>query len=102
MLAATAKAYEDVEWMDRIIERPTIWGLETLAAEAVIVRLVAKTMPGERWSVERELRARIQDAFKAEGIALPPMNTIIFDGPNGGRTVEPRRGVDDREPRVED
>ena len=102
MIEASNSAFDDVDWMDRIIERPTIWGLQTLSAEAVIVRLVAKTTPGDRWEVERELRARIQDAFKREGIGLPPMNTIIFNGPNGTdngeRHVERRQGVTDRDP----
>ncbi|MGO1543033.1 MAG: mechanosensitive ion channel family protein [Gulosibacter sp.] len=85
MLVAAEGLTEDPDWMLKILEEPTIWGLQTLSAEAVIVRLVVKTTPGDRWSVERELRARIQDALKAEGISLPAMNTIIFDGPNGVR-----------------
>lgn len=96
MVEAAMEAYHDVAWMEKIIEEPTIWGLQTLSAEAIIVRLVAKTLPGERWSVERELRARIQDAFKREGIMLPPMNTIIFDGVNGS-TVTKGTGVADRQ-----
>lgn len=88
MLEAAASLGDDVEWMDKLLEPPTILGLQTLAAEAVIVRLTVKTAPGDRWGVERELRARIQDAFKAEGISLPPLNTIIFDGPNGLRLTK--------------
>ena len=96
MLAAAASLSDDVDWMEKVLEAPTIWGLQTLSAEAVIVRLVVKTMPGERWAVERELRARIQDGFKREGIALPPMNTVVFNGPNGMRLTR-GTGVDDRE-----
>ena len=96
MLRAAASLSDDVDWMPKVLEEPTIWGLQTLSAEAVIVRLVVKTMPGERWAVERELRARIQDGFKAESISLPPMNTVVFNGPNGMR-VERATGVDDRE-----
>lgn len=77
----------DPDWMMKLLETPSIWGLETLSAEAVIVRLVVKTTPSQRWAVERELRARIQDALKAEGITLPPMNLVAFDGPNG---IDPR------------
>ncbi|WP_282824733.1 mechanosensitive ion channel family protein [Gulosibacter sediminis] len=79
--------YEDIDWMMKLLEKPSVWGLQTLSADAVIMRLAVKTSPGERWSVERELRARIQDALKAENIALPPMNLVRFDGPNG---IEPR------------
>ncbi|UQN15505.1 mechanosensitive ion channel family protein [Gulosibacter sp. ACHW.36C] len=84
--------YEDIDWMMKLLEKPSVWGLQTLSADAVIMRLAVKTSPGERWSVERELRARIQDALKAENIALPPMNLVRFDGPNG---IEPRPTEED-------
>ena len=86
LLKASMEVYNDPDWIERFIEAPTVWGLETLSAEAVVIRLVAKTSPGSRWDVERELRARIQDAFKKEGIELPPLNSIVFDGPNGTRS----------------
>lgn len=84
--------YEDVDWMMKLLEKPSVWGLQTLSAESVIMRLAVKTSPGERWAVERELRARIQDALKAENITLPPMNLVRFDGPNG---IDPRAAQDD-------
>lgn len=96
MTAAAESAFNDPAWVDKIIEKPSIWGLQTLSAEAVIVRLAVKTLPGERWGVERELRARIQDAFKNEGISLPPMNTVVFNGPNG-MSLTRANGVDDRQ-----
>lgn len=83
--------YEDIDWMMKLLEKPSVWGLQTLSADAVIMRLAVKTSPGERWSVERELRAH-QDALKAENIALPPMNLVRFDGPNG---IEPRPAEED-------
>lgn len=84
--------YEDVDWMMKLLEKPSVWGLQTLSAESVIMRLAVRTSPGERWAVERELRARIQDALKAENITLPPMNLVRFDGPNG---IDPRPEQDD-------
>lgn len=96
MLAAAQELTKDPEWMLKLLEEPQVWGLETLSAEAVIIRLVAKTSPGDRWGVQRELRSRIQAALKREGITLPAMNTIIFDGPNGS-AVRPGKGVQDRQ-----
>lgn len=83
MLHAAQELAEDPDWMLKLLEEPSIWGLQTLSKEAIIVRLAVKTTPGDRWSVEREMRARIQDALKRENIDLPAMNTIVFDGPNG-------------------
>lgn len=83
MLKTADDLYNDPAWADKFFEAPQIWGLETLSAEAVIVRLVAKTKAGSRWAVQRELRARIQEMFKQHGIHLPPLNTIVFNGANG-------------------
>ncbi len=93
MLEAARELTEDPDWMLKIIEEPSIWGLQTLSKEAIIVRLAVKTTPGDRWSVEREMRARIQDALKRENIELPAMNTIVFDGPNGA-DVRKTTGID--------
>lgn len=83
LLDTATQVADDPEWLDRFIEAPAVWGLETLSAEAVVVRLVAKVKAGERWDVERELRARLQEALKEQHIELPSLNTIVFDGPNG-------------------
>ena len=83
LLRAAKEVANDPEWLDHFIEEPAVWGLQTLSNEAVVVRLVARVRPGVRGYVEREIRARTQDLLKREGIELPPLNTIVFDGPNG-------------------
>lgn len=83
MLETAVDMYNDPAWGDKFYEQPTIWGLQTLSAEAVVVRLVAKTKAGARWEIERELRARLQAAFKQHRVELPALNTIVFNGPNG-------------------
>ncbi|MXW42248.1 MAG: mechanosensitive ion channel family protein [Acidimicrobiia bacterium] len=60
-----------------ILEEPAIWGVEKLADDAVVIRLVVKTDPSEQWNVGRILRARIKYAFDAEGIEIPfPQRTV--------------------------
>ena len=54
-----------------------VWGVEALADNAVVVRLVARTQPGSHWSVARELRRRMKIRFDAEGIEIPfPQRTL--------------------------
>jgi small conductance mechanosensitive channel len=48
-----------------------VWGVESLADNAVVLRLVARTQPGSHWNVARELRRRIKIRFDAEGIEIP-------------------------------
>lgn len=92
MVRGAAQLASEPDWMEKFIEEPNVWGMETLSAEAVVVRLVAKTRAGMRWEVERALREYIQAEFKKEGISLPALNTIVFNGPNG-LDVEPVNGT---------
>lgn len=67
----------DPEWRDDIEEEPEVWGVQDLAADQVLIRLVIQTEPAAQWGVERELRRRIKRAFDEEGIEIPfPQRTI--------------------------
>lgn len=56
---------------------PEIWGVESLGADSVAIRLVIKTKPGEQWAISRELRRRIKLALDEAGIEIPfPQRTI--------------------------
>ncbi len=60
-----------------IIEPPEVWGVERLAPDGVVIRLVVKTDPAEQWVVARELRIRIKDALEEAGIEIPfPQRTV--------------------------
>ena len=67
---ADGMAHED-EWSSCILEEPEVWGVESLGADGVVIRLVVKTQPAEQFKVLREMRVRIKDAFGAEGIDIP-------------------------------
>lgn len=84
IILETARAMaQEPQWLGRFLDMPSMWGMETLSAEAVVLRVAAKVRPGSATEVERALRARLQDAFKRAGVSLPPLNTIVFNGPNG-------------------
>lgn len=69
----------DPEWSERFIDEPEIWGVEELAADGVVIRLVVKTRPLEQWAISRELRERIKARFDAEGVEIPfPQRTVWF------------------------
>ena len=60
-----------------IIDPPEVWGVESLGADGISIRLVVKTDPAEQWAVARELRLRIKEAFDEAGIEIPfPQRTI--------------------------
>ncbi len=60
----------DPAFAAQILEDPQVWGIESVSAEAVVVRLVVKTRPLKQWDVARELRRRIKDRFDAAGVQV--------------------------------
>jgi small conductance mechanosensitive channel len=70
--------WEDPEWRDdELLERPEVWGVQSLGADGVSIRVVAKTSPAQQFEVERELRLRIKEALDTAGIEIPyPQRTI--------------------------
>ncbi|MGB7979347.1 MAG: mechanosensitive ion channel family protein [Candidatus Nanopelagicales bacterium] len=67
----------DPEFGDKVLETPEVWGVESLSADSVVIRMVVKTKPGQQWAAARELRERIKAAFDANGIDIPfPQRTV--------------------------
>ncbi|MGA5319143.1 mechanosensitive ion channel family protein [Streptomyces seoulensis] len=60
-----------------LLEDPSVWGVQSLDADGVVVRLAVKTIPLQQWGVTRELRRRVKEALDAAGIDIPfPQRTI--------------------------
>jgi moderate conductance mechanosensitive channel len=71
------EVYAEADWAPVILEAPEIWGVESLGADGIAIRLVLKTKPGEQWRLQREIRARLKDRFDVEGIEIPfPQRTV--------------------------
>lgn len=70
---------------------PEVWGVEAMAADAIVIRLVIKTLPGEQWAISRELRRRIKHAFDLKGIEIPfPQRTVWLRQPREEPQAPPR------------
>ena len=69
-LDVAAGLREDEDFRDRVIEDPEVWGLESIGADGLLLRIALKTAPLEQWAVERELRERLIRAFDEHGIAI--------------------------------
>lgn len=79
VLETATKMSETGEWRRKIMAKPEIWGVESISAEATVVRLVVKTRPSEQWGVARELRARLKGALDAAGVSIPSLKRIVMD-----------------------
>ncbi|MDA2981831.1 MAG: mechanosensitive ion channel family protein [Actinomycetota bacterium] len=55
----------------KFLEAPEIWGVEDLAENSVVIRVVIKVLPGEHWQIARILRAAIKEKFDASNIEIP-------------------------------
>jgi moderate conductance mechanosensitive channel len=54
-----------------IIDTPEVWGIETFTEKGYTIRLVIKTRPAAQFRVMRELRIRLTESFRANGILNP-------------------------------
>jgi len=70
-IAEEAQAFaEDPAWTDIVLEPPEVWGVETVAADGVTVRVAAKTVPTRNHAVARALRGRIAERLRRDGIMV--------------------------------
>jgi small-conductance mechanosensitive channel len=70
VMAQTATAmWQEQAWHEIILEEPEVWGVQTLYTDAVLLRVVARTVPLRQWEVQRELTERLKTALDASGLA---------------------------------
>lgn len=79
ILEETGRAMrEEPEFRDVLLEDPAVWGVQSLDADGVLVRLAAKTVPLKQWAVTRELRLRTKKALDAGGVDIPFAQRAIW------------------------
>jgi len=70
--------WDDEDFKGVIIEEPSVWGVQELGIDGVVVRVALKTAPLEQWAVAREMRARIKARFDHEGIEIPYPQRMVW------------------------
>jgi len=91
MLTTAADLASDAKWRSRVLEKPEIWGLESISAEALVIRMVVKTRSTAKDDVARELRMRLKRSLDDLGVKLPALNTIVLSGYEGANSVKGAR-----------
>ena len=91
MLETATTLASDPKWRSRVLEKPEIWGLESISAEALVIRLVVKTRSTAKDDVARELRIRLKKALDVMGVKLPALNSIVLSGFEGATSVRGAR-----------
>jgi small conductance mechanosensitive channel len=87
MLEAAKDLAKEPKWRTRIIEKPEVWGLESVSGDALVIRLVMKTRANAKDDVARELRMRLKHAIDELGLTLPQLNSIVLTGLEGAQRI---------------
>jgi small-conductance mechanosensitive channel len=87
MLETMKDLAKDPKWRTRIIDKPEVWGLESVSGDALVIRLVMKTRANAKDDVGRELRMRVLNAVNELGLELPQLNSIVLSGLDGAQRV---------------
>ncbi|MEZ7002646.1 mechanosensitive ion channel family protein [Streptomyces sp. AD55] len=85
---------EDPGFSDLLLEDLAVWGVQSLDADGVLVRVAVKTVPLQQWGVTRELRRRVKESLEAAGIDLAfPQRARLLRGEDddSGATARPYR-----------
>ncbi len=76
-IAETAAAFaKEPKWRQLLLDKPEVWGLESVSFDHLVLRLVVRTRTSARDDVARELRNRVRTALSAAGLVLPPMSEV--------------------------
>ena len=61
-----------------VLEPTEVKGVEAMNATGCTIRTLTKTAPGLQWEVARELRKRIFNRFRLEGITMPLPHRVVW------------------------
>lgn len=87
VLATAQGLAQTTKWRSHIVEKPEIWGLESITADALVLRLAMKTRSSSRDDVARELRIRLKRNLDEMGVHLPALSTPVLAGFEGAASV---------------
>ncbi|MBF4601409.1 mechanosensitive ion channel [Frigoribacterium sp. VKM Ac-1396] len=79
------------KWKRAIIDQPEVWGIQSIADEHVIIRIVAKTRSSDRDNVDRELRSRLKKTLDGMDIVLPSLTSVVLTGFDSASSVQGAR-----------
>ncbi len=88
----------DEDFKGRVIEEPSVWGVQDITPDAVVVRVALKTAPLEQWAVAREMRQRIKARFDLEGIEMPFAQRVMWMRSADSEPAQPEVDIDSAPP----
>ncbi len=88
---------EDPLWAPRLDGPVIIAGVQALGDNAVTIRVVAQTQPGNQWDVARDFRRRAKIRLDKEGVEIPFPQRTVHVRHHGVASTDPatKQAVDD-------
>jgi small conductance mechanosensitive channel len=71
---------EDEQWTDEVLEPPEVWGVQAMSSEGITIRLVIKTQPRQQYAIAREMRTRISNRLRQDGVRGPGQMVVVSAG----------------------
>ena len=87
LLDAAKHFAASAEWKRKVVEEPEIWGVQSLTAEAITLRLVVKVRAGEQWAAQRALYRVLKETLDKRKVDIPPLNRMVVDQANTNRLM---------------
>ena len=69
---------DDPEYHDKILDDPTMLGVDSFGESAVMIKFFLKTKTHQQGSIKREIQLRIKKRFDELGIEIPYPHQVIF------------------------
>lgn len=91
ILAAASELVTIPKWRRFLLEAPEIWGIESISADAIMIRMSVKTRAGSKDTVARELRSRIKAALDELEVQPRSLTTTVLTGVEGATSVRGAR-----------
>nr|WP_204396621.1 mechanosensitive ion channel domain-containing protein [Agromyces aurantiacus] len=88
LLRTATEMAQSGKWRSRILEKPEVWGLESISADAMVIRVVMKVRTSSKDDVARELRVRLKRALDEMGLKLPSLASVVLTGFDGVTRVK--------------
>ncbi|MDR5699877.1 mechanosensitive ion channel family protein [Agromyces aerolatus] len=79
------------KWRSRIVEKPEVWGLESISDDAMVIRVVMKVRAASKDDVARELRVRLKRTVDGMGVKMPSLSSVVLSGLEGVTRVKGAR-----------
>ena len=62
---------------DVMLGIPNAQGILSFRDNDILLRVMAKTLPGEQWGIEREIRMTIKEEFDKQGVEIPFPQRVV-------------------------